>query len=132
VSVSIDGLETQADFVRLIERELFGKAGSIPVTGVRGLADQLAPLAGFATVASAATLTLPDQGSLIEVTGTTNITSVTASAPGRVVVLTFTDALTFTEGSNLILAGNFVTAANNTITLICDGTDWLEMARSVN
>ena len=37
-----------------------------------------------------------------------------------------------TDGSNLKLAGNFVTTADDVITLVCDGTNWFEMSRSVN
>ena len=40
--------------------------------------------------------------------------------------------LTFTDGSNLKLNGNFVTTADDTITLVYDGTNWYEMCRSVN
>ena len=40
--------------------------------------------------------------------------------------------LTFTDGSNLKLAGNFVTTADDTITLAYDGTNWYEICRSVN
>jgi hypothetical protein len=28
--------------------------------------------------------------------------------------------------------GNFVTTANDTLTLVCDGTTWWEVSRSVN
>jgi hypothetical protein len=48
------------------------------------------------------------------------------------VVLQFADVLTVTDGSNLVLAGNFVTSLDDTLTLYCDGTNWREMARSVN
>jgi hypothetical protein len=48
------------------------------------------------------------------------------------VALQFSGALTFTDGSNLKLAGNFVTTADDTITLVSDGTNWNEMARAVN
>lgn len=82
-------------------------------------------------VASATTTTLPG-GSVVLVSGTTTITSVTASYAGRVVTLVFSGALTFTDGSNLQLAGNFVTTGNDTITLACDGSNWYEVARSVN
>ena len=41
---SLDGLETRADILRLIERELENKAGSVPVNGVKGLPDQLQAL----------------------------------------------------------------------------------------
>jgi hypothetical protein len=40
--------------------------------------------------------------------------------------------LTFTDGNNLKIAGNFVTSADDTITLVCDGTNWFETCRSAN
>lgn len=84
------------------------------------------------TVASATTTTLPPYGELFTISGTTTITSVSASTAGRRVTLVFSGALTFTDGSNLKLAGNFVTTADDAISLICDGTNWIETSRSVN
>jgi hypothetical protein len=83
------------------------------------------------TVASAATITVPPIP-LVNVTGTTTITSVTAGQPQQVVTLKFAGVLTFTDGSNLKLNGNFTTSADDTITLVCDGTSWFEVARSAN
>jgi parallel beta-helix repeat protein len=85
------------------------------------------------TIPSAAELTL-GVGKIFNISGTTNITSIAAisSVPGRVVTLRFAGVLTFTDGSNLKLAGNFVTTGDDTITLVCDGTDWYEISRSVN
>jgi hypothetical protein len=93
------------------------------------------PPALVQTVASAATVTLPRVGTTFLISGTTNITSIVASNwDGQEVTLVFQGALTFTDGSNLKLAGNanFVTTADDTITLVCDGTNWYEVARSVN
>lgn len=87
---------------------------------------------GARTVASAAALTLPEISDMITVTGTTNVTSIAASWAQRVVTLRFTGVLTVTDGSNLFLAGNLVTANNTVLTLQCDGANWFEMARSVN
>ena len=86
-----------------------------------------------AAVASAAALPLPT-GNVFHVTGTTNITSITATGftAGMVITLIFDDVLTFTDGNNLVLAGNFVTTANDAITLAFDGTNFYEMARAVN
>jgi hypothetical protein len=84
------------------------------------------------SVASATTMTLPAGGTVFNITGTTAITSVTASKAGRMVVLKFAGILTFTDGSNLSLAGNFVTSADDCISLVCDGTNWLEVSRSAN
>ena len=52
-------------------------------------------------IASATTVTLNATGDYFNITGTTNITSVTASWVGRRVTLKFAGILTFTDGSNL-------------------------------
>jgi len=85
-------------------------------------------------VPSAATITLPGGGQVFFVTGTTSITSITPSWRGRHVTLLFTDVLTVTNGGNLILAGsaNFVTKLEDSLTLVCDGNNWLETSRSAN
>lgn len=84
-------------------------------------------------IASASTIAIPATGEFFNITGTTNITSVTASWIGRRVTLKFAGILTFTDGSNLKLGGNFVTTADDVIPLVCDGTNWYEDgARSVN
>ena len=87
-------------------------------------------------VASAGSLTLyaafgADDG-YFNITGTTDITSITATRPGHVVTLRFGGILTMTDGSNLKLAGNFITSAGDTMQLICDGTNWHEVSRSDN
>lgn len=82
-------------------------------------------------VASASALTL-GAGNIFDITGTTTITSITATTAGTIVLLQFDSSLTFTDGSNLLLAGNFSATANDTILLYCDGTSWFEVARSSN
>lgn len=100
--------------------------------GLHGVHGQLAPPANV-SIASAATIAVPRGQRVATVTGTTSITSITATGhSGAVVTLIFAGALTFTDGGNLKLAGNFVTTADDTITLACDGTNWFEVARSVN
>jgi parallel beta-helix repeat protein len=97
--------------------------GPIPTT-----TDPIVP-----TVASATALTIPQDQDVVIVSGTTTITSVLVGGhTGRRVTLIFSGILTFTDGSNLLLAGNFVTTANDTITIACDGLNWYEVARSVN
>lgn len=84
------------------------------------------------TIASAASITMPVNGDSLTVTGTTGITSIAASGynfPGRRMTLIFTGVLTVTSGSNLKLNGNYTTAANTTLSLIYDGTNWNETAR---
>lgn len=89
----------------------------------------------FSTVASAGTLTLPTVGEMFSVTGSTTVTTITASWAGRRVVLVWAASATFdvTDGSNLKLATSLTTAvADSTLDLICDGTNWYELGRSVN
>jgi hypothetical protein len=90
-------------------------------------------LGGGANVASATALPVPT-GGVFHVTGTTTVTSITSTNLGTGVVITliFDGILTMTDGSNLKLAGDFVTSADDTLTLAFDGTNWHEIARSVN
>jgi len=90
-------------------------------------------LGGGASVASATAMPVPT-GNVFHVTGTTSITSITSTnfVAGTVITLIFDGILTFTDGNNLKLAGNFVTTADDTITLAYDGTNWYEVARAVN
>ena len=86
------------------------------------------------TIASAAALPLGN-GNSFHVSGTTTITSVTpcnAANSGRTVILIFNGVLTVTDGSNLKLAGNFVTTADDVLHLVCDGTSWFEVSRAAN
>jgi hypothetical protein len=96
-------------------------------TGIKSL------FGGGAAVASATALPLPT-GSVFHVTGTTTITSIVATnlQAGVEITLIFDGALTLTDGGNLKLAGNFVTTADDTIKLVYDGSNFYEIARSVN
>lgn len=87
---------------------------------------------GGANVASASAIA--PTGNVFHVTGTTNITSITSTGiiAGTRITIIFDDILTFTDGNNLKLAGNFVTSADDTISLVFDGTNFYEVGRSVN
>jgi hypothetical protein len=84
--------------------------------------------------AGALTLTRAPMHSVYTVTGTTTITSIatTGIPEGYRVTLIFSGALTFTDGSNLKLAGNLVTTADDSITLVYKDSFWVEEGRSVN
>ena len=86
--------------------------------------------------ASAATLNVPRGLPLIEITGTTTITAITAGADraGMIIALKFAAAATVQEGGTILLAGSgdFVATADDVLTLGCDGTNWYEVSRSVN
>jgi hypothetical protein len=83
-------------------------------------------------VASASTITAT--GNIFHVTGTTTITSINTTniTDGARITIIFDGSLTFTDGNNLILAGNFTTSPNSTITLVYDGTNFYETSRSIN
>ena len=91
-------------------------------------------------VASAADILLSPEHDVINVTGTDGIANIDANAEtggnsgfkDRVVTLTFADALTFTDGGNLKLAGNFTTSAEDSITLGFRAGNWYEISRSAN
>lgn len=95
-----------------------------------GMSSKIMKWAKGADVASASSLTLGDDGNFFDITGTTTITSITAKSAGTIVLLQFDGILTVTDGSNLKLAGNFTTAAESTLTLVCDGTNWFEISRN--
>ena len=84
--------------------------------------------------AATGVLTVPLGDDVFQVTNVGgNITSISPVQKGRTIRLMFTGVLTVTDGSNLKMAGNFVTTADDTITLTCyDGTNWFEDCRSVN
>lgn len=72
---------------------------------------------------------------LTHATGLTQtIKSISATAANLNQVVTLhklgTGALTVKDGENLKLAGEFVLSENDTLTLICDGTNWVEIARA--
>jgi parallel beta-helix repeat protein len=85
------------------------------------------------SVASAATITLSTAQDVFLITGTVYITSILPNGhSGHRVTLIFNNVLQVTSGSNLLLAGNFITTAYDTLTLVCDGANWFETSRSVN
>lgn len=86
------------------------------------------------TVASGPTVDVPETGDTFYVSGTTTIDNLsnTAERPGRRVTFIFLASLTVSEGGNLKLAGPFSATADDTLSLVFDGTNWVETARSVN
>lgn len=56
-------------------------------------------------IPSAATIAIPIEGNLFDVTGTTTITGISDTFPGRVAILRFTDALTLTHSATFMMPG---------------------------
>lgn len=96
-----------------------------------------------ADVASAGTITLGGDGNLYDITGATAIDYITTTGiqAGTIVTVQFDSnpVVNHNTGSvpantaAILLAGaaNFSTGANDTLTLIYDGTTWRELARTV-
>jgi hypothetical protein len=69
---------------------------------------------------------------LIGDAGATTINVISGGASGKILVLSFTDANITVAGAAIKLSGAFVSSALDTLTLIYNGTNWLELARGVN
>lgn len=62
-----------------------------------------------------------------------NITAFDDGGAGQVITIIGGDSdCVVVDGANLKIAGNWTAAANATLTLINDGTNWYELARSAN
>jgi len=90
---------------------------------------------GYATVASASSISIPSGGT-IHITGTTTIGTIASgsSIPGRKVTLVFDAAACNVVDGTILLNGTFtsVTAGDN-LTLLCDKNGvWTETSRSIN
>lgn len=82
-------------------------------------------------IASAATITPSARITVAKVSGTTEITKITATYAGHVVAFRFLTNCTVKQGENLELsaARSFTAAEGNVLTLVCDGTKWWEISR---
>lgn len=103
-----------------------------PAIGVKNITGQISPSFIGQDLASAASIT--PTCNVHTVTGTTAITSMVATdiPAGQPLTLIFASTPTFTDGNNLKIAGNLVATADDTITLISDGTNFYEIGRAVN
>lgn len=86
---------------------------------------------GLSEVASAENLTLPN-GAVVKLTGAAEVKKITPATQGTVVVLIITGTAKLVDGENLKLSAAGPVTADDTITLVSDGTNWYETARSVN
>lgn len=96
-----------------------------------------------ASVAAAATLTLGTDGNLFAITGNTNVDFITTTnwQAGAEITLQFSGTPTVNHNTGsppgstaaILLAGaaNFAATANDVLTLIYNGTNWVEKARTV-
>jgi len=110
----------------------FVQVGSTPAKTVKNITNQFSHIKFIGQDLASATALPAPTCDIHSVTGTTAITSVigTNFPVGKVLTLTFAGILTFTDGSNLKLAGNYTTSADDSITMYWDGTNWFELNRS--
>jgi len=88
-------------------------------------------LMGGSTVASAATIT--PTGTVFHVSGSTNIDTITIMGAGTYITLIFDGVLTVGDSTgNIKLPANFVTTADDTLTLASDGSSWFYVSQGVN
>lgn len=80
--------------------------------------------------ASASTITVPLAHDVIGITGSTTINDITASFLYREVVLLFVSACAVTDG-NIKLTGAFTSTAGSLLTLMYNGTNWVEKSRAI-
>lgn len=84
-------------------------------------------------VASATTISLPTAHDVVTISGTATINLISVEGhSGHIVTLIFQAAATVTDGSNLVLSGNFTASADDCLTLACNGLNWYEVSRSLN
>jgi hypothetical protein len=83
-------------------------------------------------IASATTITIPINGAVFNVTGTTTIGGMSGSGINTPFTLIFQSALTVTKNATLVLNGtSLVATAGSTLSGVWDGTTFYETGRSV-
>lgn len=84
------------------------------------------------SITAASELIVQREARVIEITGSTTITSISASTSeaGKRLVIRFLSTCTVLSGNNLVLASEFKASANSVLSLACDGSSWYETSRS--
>jgi hypothetical protein len=83
-------------------------------------------------IASASTITIPINGAVFNVTGTTNIGGMSGSGVNTPFTLIFQSALTVAKNATLVLNGtSLVATAGSTLSGVWNGTNFYETGRSV-
>lgn len=132
----VDGTGVKASVDGTAAAAAIAPAASPTLTGTINLSGRVLRRRS-STLASAATVTLPSDGDVIPVSGTTTITTINPIAlvglTGQAVVtLEFQSVgCKVARSASLRLHGDFVSAiVGATLTLECDGTNWSEVGRA--
>jgi hypothetical protein len=83
------------------------------------------------SIASDSTITLPPEGDVFLLTGTTSVQNITLD-PGRRVSFILGGAITFQTGGNLVMLSDFVGTGNSVITFVGNASSWFKQDSSVN
>jgi len=124
------GITTHGDAV-VSDTDGTDDLGTTSVRWDQVYADELFANKGADVASIATSFTLGADGNYYDITGTTGIDSIAAQTVGKVVVLQFDAILTLTDGGNLKLHGDFITAAGALLMLQSDGVDWLKSVAQV-
>jgi hypothetical protein len=84
----------------------------------------LSQSAALVVTASDRTMTLTANG--------VHVTSITGGHAGQLLDIVWGDSWTMTKGNNLKLEQNYDGSIRDTMTFVCDGTDWYETGRTNN
>lgn len=121
---------TMTEVVEFHERASFTSDGYI-LADVRPFLQKGFAMLKGTDVASASSITLPDDGNFFDITGTTTINTIAAKQAGTVVWLQFDTTVTVDDGGgNLKLNGDLSATAETVLQLVCDGTNWFEVSRN--
>jgi len=104
--------------------------GSTTVFWTQLFTDRLYLQKGADVASAASSFAVGIDGTVFDITGTTNLDSLAVDALGRIVILHFDGVLTVTDGGNLELTGNHVTEAGDILCLYQHtATNWRELFR---
>lgn len=121
------------DTITLISGEEFQP---VPINAWYELARTHHVTPGFTipTIASASSIALPSNTiRAIYLSGSTQVNTITATVEGHVVTVINTATAQLMDATgNLRLAGNGPNTLDDSVTLICDGANWIEIGRTGN
>lgn len=83
----------------------------------------------FYSIASLSSLSVPPNGDVFNITGTATILSINGGWSGRKITLIFEQPLTIQIGTILNISETITTTANDTLELIHNGSQWIELGR---
>jgi hypothetical protein len=128
ITANTTGLGIGSDVVTSVRWNAQNITGNTTNVSNSGLNTFYSGALGVGTaVASASTITLPADGDIFTITGTTTINTITAS-PGRTVTLVPTSAVTFSTSGNIDSPTSINAAANDAVQFTCIGSTWYIVA----